>query len=308
MGMRDNCKRNKNMHITVIGIDPINQEVINILRADWNVSYSIVNFDKEITGAYYPSLRDYNEHFKVPRNERDEPHVCIDFCDNPQFKENITFYAEHGLNAVIGKLTFGYRQWVEDITKQSGITIIHSRNFSITEQMFIAANKILATVSAGQNRNTMFGTGQNMNVMLCQKVAGGYLSLYDLGCEAMEDIGNTPNFSKSRFSLHTKKGFLHTIKDFLHPKKGSLHTKKGNDKTDIPVYLYNNYKLMPEHKIQYESDAKDEIILSHRGSAPKSVAHGAVDAAKRINKLKPGFYDYNQLIMDEAIQTLTRNR
>ena len=194
--------------------------------------------------------------------------VVIDFSCPSSAYENILFYAEHGMSAVIG--TTGWYSRLDEIKSRidpNACSIIYSGNFSIGFAMMM---KTVAYISR-----------------LMDKVPS-----YDVCIEEVHHRAKADSPSGTAEML--KEIVLENIGRKKSTVYGNAEGRIGEDELQVASIRLGSVSGI--HDVIFDSDA-DTIEIKHSARSRKGFADGAVKAASWIYGRK-GFFSFDDFIND----------
>lgn len=198
----------------------------------------------------------------------DKDRVFIDFTAPVVIMENIKFYCNHELNAVIG--TTGWYDKIEEVKKmveESGNGLIYASNFSIGVNIFFRMIKEAAIIV-------------------------NKFEEYDIGGHEFH------HNQKIDSPSGTAKSITKILIDNIERKKKPVYEMMGKKINDDELHYSSSRigSIPGTHSVIFDSSA-DTIELKHTARNREGFASGAVYASEWINN-KKGFFTINDMLKD----------
>jgi 4-hydroxy-tetrahydrodipicolinate reductase len=201
--------------------------------------------------------------------ENPNEYIAVDFSHPNAIMENIEWYADNKVDAVIGTTNWGNElPMVEKLVANAGTKLIYSANFSETVQMFFFINKLTAKLANAR---------------------GGFdASINEIHHNAKADVSGTA------------KALAKDIEGKSEILYGVTGPKGDNAVTIASERLAG---VFGEHTVRYAKQG-DRIELFHHADGRTGFAAGAIDAAEMMPNLKPGTYNYADLLKEKFTEVL----
>ncbi len=247
------------MNIAIIGFGKMGKMIKeDATQRGWTIT-SIIDPDSTDSNVTGKTLSD------IPLSKTD---VAIDFSSPSSALDNIRFYAESGLSAVIG--TTGWYDRMDEIRKSIDLntcSILYSGNFSLGVAILLKSAGYLSSL---MNR----------------------ISSYDVS------IVETHHREKADSPSGTARMLASTVLEKIERKErvvyGNVEGKISH--SDLQVSSIRLGSICGDHSLVFDSPA-DTIVLSHSARNRGGFSQGALSAASWIAGRK-GFYSMDDYIDD----------
>lgn len=192
--------------------------------------------------------------------------VAIDFSEPNAVFPNLEYLASKRKNVVIG--TTGWYERVDEakkITESNGIGVVWGSNFSMGMQFFFR---------------------------IIQKTAILMKKLDEFEVGIIETHHNKKKDAPSGTSIALSKFFINEL--FKYNGTSTNPGECVNDHKKLPITSLRLGDVFGEHIVKI--DTPYEVIeLKHEAKNRNGFAHGALEAARWVNK-KQGFYNFNDIL------------
>ncbi|MDR1697122.1 MAG: 4-hydroxy-tetrahydrodipicolinate reductase [Rickettsiales bacterium] len=266
----------KDIKPIIVGYGRMGHEVEKALKAHGNNRYQIVDSAKmpnvdfsELSGLENHS-RTFSDDVSVDiRQNTDRSIVAIDFTQTDQVLKNVEWYAQNGVNAVIG--TTGWEKElpkVKKLVKQSGIGLVYASNYAILVQIYNYINRVVAAQMAEFLPTADFAVHETHHNGKADAPSGTAKSLLD---------GIIRNFP---------------MKTHMWTPKSKGETKPGDA---VTVSVMRLMGVTGEHDVVWATEDGAILKLHEHAGGRHEFANGAVVAAQFIAG-RQGLYDWEKVL------------